>query len=236
MLPAAGGRLFVASQDGIAELDFVSGRLEPFVDPEADIPENRLNDAKVDAAGAIWVGSMRLDASRPGGSLYRIGKDGRVDCMESGLTVSNGMGWSPDGRTFYFVDTIPGHIYAYDCDPAAGRLSNRRVFASVPVKEGRPDGLCVDSDGGVWCAIWDGWRVNRYRPDGTLDQVIDMPVPRPTSVAFGGPDLSTLYITTARTRLPASTLSEAPLSGGLFACSPGRSGVPGHVFGRRGDE
>ncbi|MGI9485050.1 MAG: SMP-30/gluconolactonase/LRE family protein [Geminicoccaceae bacterium] len=224
------GKLRIASQDGIEQLDFESGRTSAFVDPENGLAQNRLNDAKVGPGGAIWVGSMRLDASKPSGGLYRIAPDGEVQRKDSGITVSNGMDWSPDKRTFYFVDTVPGLIYAYDFEAGSGVLSNRRIFAEIPESEGRPDGLCVDAEGGVWCAIWDGWRINRYAPDGSLERVLDMPVPRPTSVVFGGEDLSTLYITTARTRLPASVLSDAPLSGGLFSCTPGPLGLPTGLF------
>jgi sugar lactone lactonase YvrE len=230
VIPVNEGRLLVASQDGVEWLDFASGRLTPFVSPEADIADNRLNDAKCGPDGAIWVGSMRIDASKPTGALYRINSAGTFEPKESGIIVSNGLGWSPDGRTFYFVDTVPGLIHAYDCNPLTGTLSNRREFARVPVADGRPDGLAVDAEGGVWCAIWDGWSVRRYLPNGKLDQVIDMPVPRPTSIAFGGPDLSTLFITSARTRLPASTLADAPLSGGLFSCRPGTAGAGIFVF------
>ena len=230
VLPTEGQSLVVATQDGIEELDFESGSLSAFVNPERDLTGNRLNDAKVGPGGAIWVGSMRMDASRPSGGLYRVTGRGCVSRMESGITVSNGLAWSPDEQTFYFVDTVPGRIYAYDCVPGKGILRNRRILATISEQDGRPDGLTVDRSGGIWCALWDGWRVNRYLPDGTLDHVIDLPVPRPTSVAFGGADLSTLYITSARTRLPATTLSEAPLSGGLFACKPGQSGIEPRLF------
>ena len=231
VIPVTQDRLLVASQDGVEWLDFSSGRLTPFVSPEAGIADNRLNDAKCGPDGAIWVGSMRIDASKPTGALYRINATGEFERKEGGVIVSNGLGWSPDGRTFYFVDTVPGLIHAYDCDPITGSLSARREFARIPVADGRPDGLAVDAEGGVWCAIWDGWCVRRYLPDGKLDQVIEMPVPRPSSIAFGGPDLSTLYITSARTRLPASTLADAPLSGGLFSCRPGVAGAHISLFG-----
>lgn len=153
-----------------------------------------------------------------------------MDQKESGITVSNGLGWAPDGQTFYFVDTIPGLIYAYDSVPGTGELSNRRVFAQIPQSDGRPDGLCVDSDGGVWCAIWDGWSVIRFTPDGKIDTRIDLPVPRATSLCFGGADNDVLFISSARTRLPASTLAEAPLSGGLFAVKTGFTGLPSALF------
>lgn len=233
VIPAANGRLLVASQDGIEWLDFATGALAAFANPEEGIADNRLNDAKTGPDGAIWIGSrsMQIDASKPSGALYRVTADGASQRKEGGIVVSNGLGWSPDGRTFYFVDTIPGLIYAYDSDPATGALSHRRVFARVPESEGRPDGLAVDAEGGVWCAIWDGWRVVRWLPDGSQDMTIDLPVPRPSSIAFGGEGLRTMFITSARTRLPASTLAEAPLSGGLFACTPGVAGVPVGLFG-----
>ena len=181
----------------------------------------------------LWIGlrSMQIDASRPSGALYRVGVDVASDRKEFGLVVANGLGWSPDGRTFYLVDTIPGLIYAYDSDPASGVLSSRRIFARLPESEGRLDGLAIDEEGGVWCAIWDGWRVCRLHPNGTPDFSIDLPVPRPSSIAFGGEDLRMMYITSARTRLPASTLAEAPLSGGLFACKTGFAGTPVRLFG-----
>lgn len=230
LMPTTEGRLLVASPDGIEWLDFATRQMTAFAKPEAGVDDNRLNDAKVGPGGDIWIGSMRVDASRPSGALYSVTPDGEICRRESGITVSNGMGWSPDQRTYYFVDTIPGAIYAYDVDPDDGTLQNRRVFSHIPDAEGRPDGLTVDARGGVWCAIWDGWRVNRYLPDGTLDLVIDLPVPRPTSICFGGPGLKTLFITTARTRLPASTLFEAPLSGGVFSCTPGMAGLPVTLF------
>lgn len=233
VIPAAGGRLLVASQDGIEWLEFATGALSPFANPEDGVPDNRLNDAKTGPDGRLWIGSrsMQIDASRPSGALYRVGVDGASDRKEFGLVVANGLGWSPDGRTFYLVDTIPGFIYAYDSDPASGVLSSRRIFARLPESEGRLDGLAIDEEGGVWCAIWDGWRVCRWHPNGTPDFSIDLPVPRPSSIAFGGEDLRMMYITSARTRLPASTLAEAPLSGGLFACKTGFAGTPVRLFG-----
>ena len=230
VLFGADGSKRVASQDGIEELDFETSRLSPFVDPENGVTQNRLNDAKSGPGGSIWVGAMRLDASRPSGGLYRVDADGRVSRKDGEITVANGLDWSPDQRTFYFVETILGRIYAYDFEPGAGSLSNKRVLVEIAEGEGRPDGLCVDAEGSIWCAIWDGWRVNRYSPDGRLDMTIDVPVPRPTSVAFGGQKLEILYVTSARTRLPAKTLAEAPLSGGIFACRPGPVGLPAGKF------
>ena len=226
VLVGQSGAIRVASQDGIETLNFDDGSLSPHANPERGMMHNRLNDAKVGPGGEIWVGSMCLDASKPSGCLYRVLPEGSVERKATGLTVANGLDWSPNHRLFYFVDTLAGCIFKFDFEPDTGSLGNKRVFAEIPENEGRPDGLCVDGEGGVWCAIWDGWRVNRYAPDGKLDRTVHLPVPRPTSVAFGDADLGTLYITTARTRLSARTLEEAPLSGGIFSLRPGPSGLP----------
>lgn len=230
VIPRSDGGLMVATLDGIESLDFETGTLVPFCDPESGLSENRLNDAKVGPGGAIWVGSMRMDAARPSGGLYRVDPDGGYSQKVSGVVVSNGLGWSPGNDVFYFVDTVPGTVLAYDSAPGSGQLTKRRVFATISQEEGRPDGMTVDSAGGVWCALWDGWGIRRYTPDGQIDMTIELPVPRPTSVCFGGADNDTLFITTARTRLPASTLSEAPLSGGIFACKPGIRGLEPNLF------
>ncbi|ALA19961.1 MULTISPECIES: SMP-30/gluconolactonase/LRE family protein [unclassified Chelatococcus] len=230
LLPRLGGGLVALTQTGLVGLDFATGATTPLVDPEADIPDNRFNDGKCDRQGRLWAGSMRLDASRTSGSLYVIEKDLSWRRVSSGYTAANGLDWSPDGRTLYFVDSVPGRIYAFDCDPETGTVENRRVFAEVPPEEGRPDGLAVDSDGFVWCALWDGWRVRRYAPDGRIDRDVGLPVPRPTSVAFGGADLKTLFITSARVRLPSRVLTEAPFSGGLFALPVAVPGLPTAAF------
>jgi sugar lactone lactonase YvrE len=174
---------------------------------------------------------MRLDASRTSGSLYAIKPDLSWERHESGLTVANGLDWSPDGRTFYFADSAPGRIYAYDFDESTGTLKRRRVFAEIDAAAGRPDGLAVDSEGFVWCAVWDGWCLHRYAPDGRLLREVKLPIPRPTSVAFGGDDLKTLFITSARVRLPSRILAEAPFSGGLFTLPVDVPGLPAAEFG-----
>lgn len=230
VLPTTRDELVVTTQDGVERLDFRNAALTPICHPEAGLHENRLNDAKIGPGGALWVGSMRMDAAKPTGGLYRVEPGGQWSRQESGLTVSNGLAWSPGGETFYFVDTVPGLIYAYDAAPGMGALSNRRIFAKVPAEDGRPDGIAVDEQGGVWCALWDGWKLRRFSSDGNVDMDIEMPVPRPTSLCFGGPDHGTLFVTSARTRLPATTLTQAPLSGGIFAIDPDVRGVPANLF------
>ncbi|CAN7382225.1 SMP-30/gluconolactonase/LRE family protein [Bosea sp. LjRoot9] len=225
-----GGGLAALTQDGLEAFDFASGALSPLVDPEAEIPDNRFNDGKCDRRGRLWAGTMRLDASRTSGSLYAIAPDLTWERRESGLTVANGLDWSPDGRTFYFADSAPGRIYAYDFEMETGRLARRRVFAEIDATIGRPDGLAVDSEGFVWCAVWDGWCLHRYAPNGALVREVRLPIPRPTSIAFGGDDLKTLFITSARVRLPSRILAEAPFSGGLFTLPVDVAGLPASEF------
>ena len=221
------GGAVVALRTGLHLLDLDSGALTAVCDPEEGRPENRFNDGKCDRRGRFWAGTMRDDESAPDGSLYRLDADHSCTRVLSGIICSNGLGWSPDGTTMYYTDTWTRRIDAVEFDPDTGALGARRVFARDDVPgEGVPDGLTVDSEGGVWSAKWDGWRVVRYAPDGSVDRVVPMPVQRPTSVAFGGPDLGTLYVTSARIGLDPAALRQAPRSGGLFALDPGVRGLP----------
>jgi sugar lactone lactonase YvrE len=211
-------------------VDLTTGKASTIASPEAGKPGNRFNDGKCDRRGRFWVGTLAIDATPGHGSLYRLDPDGRCQTMDTGFHISNGLGWSPDDRRFYFTDTGPKRIYVYDFDAESGAIENRRVFAQLPDNVGSPDGLAVDADGFVWSAHWDGWCVTRYDPEGKVDRVINLPVPRPTSCSFGGPDLSTLYITSARIRLSAQQLAEAPMSGSVFALQAGVRGLPETPF------
>lgn len=224
-LPATTGDLVLATDRGLVRFDFDTGATVPLLDPERRRPGNRFNDAKCDRKGRIWAGTMALDAATAAGSLYVV-EGARAHRADSGFRVSNGLGWSPDDRTFYFADTAAHTVFAYDFDLESGTVTGRRVFLELPPDEGRPDGLTVDAKGHLWIALWDGWRVVRYAPDGTRVRIIEMPVPRPSSCCFGGPDLRTLYITSARIRLSPALLAEAPLSGGLFAIDTDVPGQP----------
>jgi sugar lactone lactonase YvrE/DNA-binding IclR family transcriptional regulator len=197
--------------------------------PEAGHPDQRYNDAKCDPRGRLVVGT--LDTSgRPGrGSLWRIDANGSATQLDSGFTTANGLAWSPDGTTLYFADSGPRIVYAYDYAPATGGLSGRRVFATF-ASDVKPDGLATDIDGGLWVAVWDGWRIERYDANGRLARTVRLPVPRPTSVAFGGPELKTLYITSGRARLDPESLAAAPQSGALFAIDAGVRGAPVSAF------
>lgn len=229
-VPRTNGGLLLATESGIRFMDPASGDLTTLASPEADKPGNRFNDGKCDALGRFWVGSLAIDTTRGQGALWRIDPDGTSTKMDDGFHISNGLGWSPDNKTFYFSDSASREIYAYDFDLERGTIANRRVFASLLEREGTPDGLSVDSQGHVWVAHWDGWCVTRFDPTGQVERVINLPVPRPTSCAFGGPDLDTLYITTARIRLSAQQLADAPLSGSVLSYKTGVRGLPCHAF------
>ena len=228
VLPAQGGRTVAITQNGVEAYDLATQALTALHDPESHLPGNRFNDAKTDSRGRIWAGSMSLDASMPSGSLYCFDSVRSARAVDGGFQVSNGLGWSPDDARFYFVDSALGTVFAYDFDADAGTLANREAFLTFRPEEGRPDGLCVDSAGNVWVAMWDGWRVACYDPSGALVRTVDVPVPRPSSCCLGGADLKTLYITSASIRLPAPVLEDAPLSGGLFAIEVDIPGQPTH--------
>jgi sugar lactone lactonase YvrE len=153
--------------------------------------------------------------------------------MDAGFQLSNGMGWSPDDRTMYFIDSAPREIYAYDFDAASGGIANRRVLVRIAEEHGLPDGMTVDAEGFLWVAQWNGGRVVRYDPDGKVERVVAMPVRRPTSCTFGGPDLSTLYITSGTMRMTAEELALEPRAGHLFALETDVRGLPEPHFAGR---
>jgi sugar lactone lactonase YvrE len=205
--PRAGGGLVLNLRDGIGLLDPDGGFRWLHHEP---VPGRRANDAAVAPDGALWAGTMRYDEAPGGGTLSRVTGDGSVDVVLDDVAVSNGTGWSPDGRLMYYIDSPTRRVDVFD--HADGRITGRRTLAEIEESAGFPDGLTVDAEGCVWVALWQGSAVRRYTPDGELDRVIELPVPLVTACAFGGADLSDLYITTARVGL-----TEPPaLAGSLF--------------------
>lgn len=225
LIPRARGGFVALCKSGVKLSDVPFDRFTPVMHPDADRPGNRFNDAKCDPAGRLWAGTMDDAENEASGRLYRIDDLATVRRVKDNVNLSNGLGWSPDGRTMYFVETLRGVIWAYDYDMADGAATNERVFATVPSNDGYPDGICVDADGCVWLAHWGGWRLTRFAPDGRVERVLKLPVPQVTSCAFGGAKLDTLYITTAAIGLDAAALGQAPLAGSLFACRPGVTGL-----------
>ena len=218
------GHVIAGLCDGIYDLGYDGTDRRLVARPDMH-PENRFNDAGVDPRGRLWAGTMHSAASRdrePTGALYRVDA-GRLFTFATGIGIANGLGWSPDGGTMYFAETHLGTVWAYDYDLATGTPSNRRALAQVDIEVGVPDGLTVDACGFVHVAIWRGARINVYAPDGSLDEVIAMPVPSATSCCFGAEDLRTLYITTDGRRLSGEGPDD-PLPGRILAL---RRDVPG---------
>jgi sugar lactone lactonase YvrE len=226
---AAGG-FVMATSNGFALWDLETRQFKFLGDPDANEAEDvRFNDGKTDRQGRFWAGKM---GSMLTNSLFRLDVDRSIHRMESGIGVSNGLGWSPDNRVFYYTDSATRIIYAYDFDAQTGAINNRRVFAQIPdePREGVPDGLAVDEEGCIWSARWGGWKVVRYRPDGSIDREIAMPVEFPTSCAFGGPELKDLYITSAWVEILPDQRVEQPLAGDVFCLKTEVKGFPEPIF------
>jgi sugar lactone lactonase YvrE len=227
--PAVGGGILTAGGSRVA-LHLPAERGERWITRFiAEVPARegvRFNDAGVDPAGRLWVGSMHTEESQPLGELYRLDTAGALTTVVKGVTVSNGLGWSPDGAQLYYVDSPTKRVDVFDYDPATGRAASRRVFADLSAADGVPDGLTVDADGCVWVAIWGGGILRRLAPDGRPEAVVRLPVSQPTSCAFGGPGLTDLYVTTARVGLTEAELKDQPLAGRLLRLRPGPVGLP----------
>ena len=228
--PRVAGGLIAATRDGFAILSPEDGTLTFLANPESHLPENRFNDGAVDVSGNFVAGSMDDREVNPSGAVYRLDVNGCVSTLFRGYVVCNGPAFSPDGRTLYFSNSHEGEILAFPYEPESGWIGQRHDFALIPEADGCPDGLTVDEEGYVWCAHWDGGRITRFSPDGVVDRVIKLPVPRVTSCAFGGTQCETLFITTARWGLDELQLKQYPLSGSLFAVDAGVKGQPPPMF------
>lgn len=228
-LPRRSGGVVIGLRDGLHLLDGERPTLLAGI--EAERSDTRTNDGACDAAGRLWVGTMALDESSPVAGLYRVDPDCSVTTVLSGTTISNGLGWSPDGETFYFIDSPTRRVDAFDFDPVTGTLEHRRPLAAVDVEGAVPDGMNVDSEGCLWVALHGGWGLNRYSPDGELLAEVRLPVARITSCCFGGAELRDLYVTTRRDGLSNAELTQQPLAGALLRLDPGVAGLPTHEFG-----
>jgi sugar lactone lactonase YvrE len=232
--PLPGGGLLLALRTGLVTFDPATGRHESLAAAPYDTELLRFNDGKADPQGRFWCGTICEPREPARSALYRFAQ-GRLDETADGISVSNGLGWSPDGRTMYWSDTHAHQIYAFDFDGQDGSLSKRRVFAQFPLKTpgqdlagygGRPDGAAVDVEGGYWVAMFEGQRLLRFAPDGRLLQEVPLPVRCPTMPCFGGPDLRTLFITTARAGRPQAELAAQPLAGCVLSLRVPVPGLP----------
>ncbi len=230
------GSLVVAGERGLAVLDpdahpgSAAGEgpvvLDVVVPLESDDDATRCNDGTVDPHGRFWIGTMAHDHRPAAGTLYRVDADRSIHRQVSGLTISNGIAWSPDGSTAWFIDSASGWVDVLTVDPGSGDVQRRRPAIDLHAGPGVPDGMTIDAEGGRWVAMYGGWQVRRHGPDGHLDTVITLPVAQPTSCALGGPDLDELFITTTPENMDAATLAEQPLSGSLFRCTVDVPGLP----------
>jgi sugar lactone lactonase YvrE len=210
----ARGGLVAALADGVDRVDVASGAFERVLEL-GEPPNVRSNESKCDPAGRLLVGTMAYDYA-PIGSLYSIDAGGLVRPLLGDLEIANGMAWSADGGTFYYIDSPTRRVDAFDYDLATGSIARRRPWLVFDDPIAKPDGMAIDSEGGLWIAFWGAGEVRRYGPDRSLDVVVRVPAKQVTSAVFGGPDLRDLYITSATTELTSAQRAEQPLAGGLF--------------------
>ncbi len=228
--PRQAGGFIVALQTTLADFDPQSGQISPWPDIDPD-PRTRFNDGKCDPAGRFFVGSMDLAESQPIGSLYRVDAQRRVEQIIQGVTISNGIGWSPDRSTMYYIDSPTRQVRAFDYDLDTGDLRNGRIAFELHGDEGYPDGMTTDQEGMIWLAHWAGSRVCRWDPsNGKMLQRYDTPAPHTSACCFGGANLDELYITTARKGLTEQELAEYPLSGCLLRLQTDVPGSPTYGF------
>jgi len=235
VVPSQGEALLVAMQYGLAWLDLRTEHVEPICDPERHRPDNRFNDGKCDPAGRFWCGTMQVTPTSKAGSLYRLDPDGRVSRMIEGVGVSNGLAWDVERRVMYYIDTTDHCVSAFDYDPATGAIRNRRTVVDFPDHAEHPDGMTIDAEGTLWVACFGGGRVVRCDPrSGRMLCEVRFPATEITNCTFGGDDLDTLYVSSARVLLDDKQRAAQPSAGGLFAVRPGVRGRPATPFAGAG--
>lgn len=229
LVPKRSGGFIAGTDRGIALVDLDAGRFDVVANPEENLPGNRFNDGKTDPQGRFWSGTMDNAEEQATGSLYRV--DAELGCTEvdSGYHVTNGPAFDPGRGRMYHTDSAPRTIYVFDWTET-GEVSNRRVFKQFAEDDGHPDGMTVDSNGNLWVCFWDGWCLRRISPEGDVVQTVEMPVQRPTSCVFAGPNLDQLYVTSARRGIDADSLPMQPCAGGLFLVKAGARGIPQAPF------
>ncbi len=224
------GGFIAGMRSGFAYIDSLEGGISYIGDPEAHKSDNRFNDGRCDRRGRFWAGTINEAKSAQDGALYRLDIQKHIKYMAGHVLTSNGLAFSPDDKTLYYSDT-PNHvIYAYDFDLVTGDIANKRVFQKFPVGKGRPDGAAIDQEGCYWSALYDGASVVRLSPEGDILQKVAIPAQHCTMPAFGGPDLKTVYVTTARDGTCAADLQKYPQAGGIFAFQVDVAGLAEPTF------
>jgi len=234
VVPKNSDEAIVALQDGVYILNTNTGDISLLSDIESDKPQNRFNDGKCDPSGRLWVGSMALDQEKYSGSLYMIDETGKTELKIDSVTISNGIVWTSDQKTMYYIDTPTAKISAFDFDTNTGEISNGRVAVEVSESLGFPDGMAIDEENMLWVGMWNGNAVVRFDPTtGKVISKIEVPAHNVTSCAFGGANLDTLYITTASLDMTDEEHKAFPLAGSLFKVFPGVKGVNNSLFGKQ---
>lgn len=228
--PRRQGGLVLALADGFWLLEPDRAGLARMALVEADVAGNMMNDGKCDPFGRFWAGTLPIDEQEPVGALYRLEPHGEVTRALTHVTVSNGLGWSPDGRVLYYIDSRTHRVDGFAYDPETGSISGRHALIAIPEHEGTPDGLTVDAEGHLWVALWDGSAVRRYAPHGQFECEVRFPVSRITSCVFGGEELEDLYVTSAARGLTQEELLCQPHAGAVFVVRPGVRGLPTDTF------
>jgi sugar lactone lactonase YvrE len=224
------GKLLLATDSDLLHWDPESKQAEHVAAAPFDSSLVRFNDGRVDPAGRYFIGAMHYSEDKPFGGLYRLTATGDFSQVEWNIITSNGLGWSPDGSAFYYTDSIQKKIFRYDYDRDTGAIANRTVFIDSGNEQGVPDGFTIDAEGCLWSARFNGWTIARYDPTGKKMLELKLPVAKPTSCTFGGPDLTELYITTTRYGLDEAQLKDQPQSGDLFICHTGIRGQAEYFF------
>jgi sugar lactone lactonase YvrE len=231
VVPMQENEAIIALDDGIYLIDTKTGDIQLFSDVEADMPGNRFNDGKCDPAGRFWVGSMHYGQSEPAANLYMISGDGTATIMLDSVTISNGIVWTKDKKTMYYIDTPTGVIRAFDFNVKTGAISNERNAVEVPDSLGYPDGMAIDEEDMLWVGMWNGNSVARFNPiSGKLISKIEVPAHNVTACAFGGDNLGILYITTSSVDMTEEETQQYPLAGSIFKAIPGVKGVKSPFF------
>lgn len=231
LAPTAGGDLLLGMEKGFGILNLESKAVRSLIDPEGHLPSNRFNDGKCDRQGRFWAGTMSMEKTEGAGSLYCLFPDMTFRTMISGVTTSNGMAWTGDQTTYYYIDTPTLKVEAFDYNPETADISRRRTAVNIPSGQGKPDGMTIDEEDMLWIAHYGGGRVTRWEPaTGKLIATLELPAPNVTSCTFGGLHLDELYITTARQGLTEEELAKHPKSGSLFRAEVGVKGTPAPIF------
>lgn len=221
-----GAKLVLVANNGLYAFEFNSSSGDWLLENAGLCDEHRFNDAKVDAAGRLWIGTLRIGLATDSAGVFCFDVKNGLQQKAQNYTAANGLGWSPCNQHFYIIDTVPQHLYRYDFDLVNGEISNKTLLIDFNEMTGKPDGMCVDSLGNIWVAMWDGWSVLVFDSQGKALHTIDVPMPKATCITFGGDKLDTAFITTSSFGLDETSITQYPLAGTVLMCKPGCTGLP----------